>query len=177
MSAWQFAGAGLSAAAGVAGSLVNANQRGIDRDDNRFYTENAHQVEVKDLRKAGLNPILSATGGSGANWSASSSGDIAGPASAGMASSAAMIGQIPKMLADIAVAEQTVKNMDTERVGQQWDNITKEANSTLTAALIDKLNIDKKYWDGTAKAEFEQKLATLKSTQAGIDATTASAAE
>ena len=30
---------------------------------NKFFAENAHQMEVNDLRKAGLNPILSANNG------------------------------------------------------------------------------------------------------------------
>lgn len=33
----------------------------------KFAAQNAHQWEVNDLRAAGLNPILSATGGNGAN--------------------------------------------------------------------------------------------------------------
>jgi len=62
----------IEAALGAAGSLVSGifGQSSANRSIKfqREAAKNAHQWEVEDLRKAGLNPILSA-GGSGARAS------------------------------------------------------------------------------------------------------------
>jgi len=67
------AGAGAS----IAGSAINAksqketNEQNIEMQkqinaQSQYNAEHAHQIEMQDLANAGLNPVLTATGGNGA---------------------------------------------------------------------------------------------------------------
>lgn len=83
--------------------------------NNKFqkeFAQNAHQWETEDLKKAGLNPILSA-GGSGA---AASGGGTAGTGSAGITDVANSANAIMQTVSNVDLQEKQAENAqaDTE---------------------------------------------------------------
>lgn len=138
------AGAAISAAASMANqNSANKNAQKNAQAANDFTKEqwlNKHQWEVEDLKKAGLNPILSAQNGGGPAGSAMASTQMADVGSS--INSGASAAKIAAMLK----AEKEKVTQETETMKSQEDkNRTDAKNQTkLVNAQVKKMGSETK---------------------------------
>ena len=103
-------GSGLSSSGQSSANALQVQEAERNREWQEEMSNTAHQREVKDLRKAGLNPILSATGGKGA-----STGSPVMPQTKNKYEKLADMMNSAKILSDINLVRELAK---TERTKQ-----------------------------------------------------------
>nr|UXQ87962.1 MAG: DNA pilot protein [Microvirus sp.] len=156
----------------LSGEQQNKNSAKASADDRAFQerlSSTAHQREVKDLRAAGLNPILSA-GGKGASTPGGSTAKTVGQLNSAFArvNQVAALKQINaqtgltkaserKTNADAAIAEANLPRQDTySKIWSKFDWLLTELGKTTSAKERAKNRADLKALKMKYKSEWKE---------------------
>ena len=145
-------GTAVSTLAGHWSAKQNAK---ISRDQWAYQQSNAHQLEVQDLKNAGLNPILSASNSQMASMPQVSDNGAAS-ASANMLSSALQASvsrQNAKLQAEIEGQriDNERKRLDLDKERYSWQNKLDESQIGLNASQVSLNNSSKSLMDSQSR--------------------------
>lgn len=182
---------GGSSAAGLLGTIWQTGQsRDMMNDQMAFQAQmsnTAHQREVEDLRAAGLNPILSATGGSGASSPTGGMGSVENPGQSVTQGISTALGlqaqanQNKSVEKDIEAKDAQIKNVDAD-TANKWLNGPLLKNQTVSTGLDIKAKelanklATQTFGDMVKKARLEGRTA-IENTYEGIRNTTGTTAK
>lgn len=144
-------GGATSLLGGFLGNEASAKEAAKNRKFQAQQSATAHQREVADLRAAGLNPILSATGGSGASTpsgSTATQSDVLSPAIASAMSLMRTIADTQKTMAETNTEFSRRGLVETQTV--QASSAAQASRSH--AELMDEQNIKTQYENRVNKA-------------------------
>lgn len=125
---------GASLLGGILGNSASAKQAAKNRDFQERMSSTSHQREVADLRAAGLNPVLSGTGGTGASTPSGSTAtqeDVVTPAIASALSVVRTMADSQKTL-----AEAITETHRPQLLQNQADQALATANSARETAKL-----------------------------------------
>lgn len=116
----------------------NAAEAAKNRDWQEYMSSTAHQREVADLKAAGLNPVLSATGGNGAAVTSGSSASAAMPSGqkgeADNSANAALVSILGSLIsAQTSIANTALSARTNEAIAEK-NNATSELVASIAAA-------------------------------------------
>jgi len=122
--------------------MFNRKAANVAFDRQNMLRNTAHQAEVADLRAAGLNPILTATGGSGASTPSVASPTVSSSPGVDFAGASAKSAS-----AELSKSQQAVADMQVLYVGEQataarLDGLLKQAQTAETYSRIPNVNAD-----------------------------------